>query len=361
MKKMKIGVIGDYFLPGARMAQGIRKALGEDVEIAEAQWEIRDRAQAQQQNLWIEENGPENFEYPAGVIEKIADVDILVTQFFPVGSILIDRCANLRTIGVLRGGVENVACGYATKKNIAVYNTPGRNATAVADFTAGLIIAEARGIARGDRSIRSGGWQDQESIAGAHDLAGKTLGLIGLGKIGQKVAARMNAFEMKVVAYDPYVSEAPDYIELLSMDEVFRRADYISLHTRLCAETQGLVSREKIALMKESAYLFNTARAGLVDEAALAEALLHKRIRGAGLDVFETEPLPDGHPFLSLPNVTLTPHMAGSTVESFTESPVLFACNLLNEWKGGPHWEPVNGKELAEGRPRSGKGVEDGA
>ncbi|MEA5004656.1 MAG: 2-hydroxyacid dehydrogenase [Christensenella sp.] len=346
---MKITVIGDYFLSSGCIREGFERVLGEAVDVRDVQWDITDRTQAQNQNLLVEKEGPEGFACPDYIMDSIADAEMMVTQFCPINSAMIDHCKHLKAIGVLRGGVENVACDHASDRCIQVYNTPGRNANAVADFTVGLLLTETRNVARGSSVIGNGAWAD-ESLAGnrMHDMEGRTLGLIGLGNIGLKVAARMHAFEMEILAYDPFAGEVPDYVRLLPLDEVLKNADYVSMHARLTHATYHIMDEEKIALMKPDAYLFNTARSGLIDEKALADALREGRIKGAGLDVFDREPLPEESPLRSLPNVTLTPHMAGSTAEAFTGAAVLLAHRLKKQWDGQQSCRPVNWKELQQ-------------
>ena len=228
---------------------------------------------------------------------------------------------------MLRGGIENVCSEYAREKGIEVFNAPGRNAEAVSDFTVGMIICEARNIARGHHGILTGRWiRDYSNSGMIPDLPGRTVGLIGCGAIGMKVAKKLSGFDMKLLGYDPFASaerckEAG--VEPVELDELMARADFVSLHARLTVENHHLIDARRLALMKPTAYLINTSRAGLIDEAALVEALRAKKIAGAALDVYEHEPPQPDDPLLALDNVTLTPHMAGGSNDAFFNTPIL--------------------------------------
>jgi autoinducer 2 (AI-2) kinase len=219
-------------------------------------------------------------------------------------------------VGVCRGKVgSHVDVAAATEHGVLVLNTPGRNAVAVAELTLALMLMLARRIPRATGLVQTGAWDSPLCAVhwGGIELAGKTAGLIGLGAVGRGVARRLRAFDVDVLAYDPYVPSAsvPD-VRLVSLDELLSRSDFVSVHCTLSPETRGLVGREGLALMKPTAFLINTARASIVDEAALLDALRTGRIAGAGLDVFSVEPLPLHHPFTRLDNVVLTPHIGGA-------------------------------------------------
>jgi D-3-phosphoglycerate dehydrogenase len=223
-------------------------------------------------------------------------------------------------------------------------NTPGRNARAVAEATMGLILGEVRNIARSHAYLRSGDWRrtfpNSEAIP---ELNEKTVGLVGYGSVGRLMAGYLFAFGSEVIAYDPFVRGDPAPATMVDLETLLQQSDVVSVHARLTEETQNLISHGELSLMKHSAVLVNTARSGLVDEAALIDALTERRIMGAALDVFDTEPLPAGHPFLTLDNVTITPHLAGSTVDAFRNCPKLLAGHLTRMLNGESDLPIVNG------------------
>src|SRR5881628_2447630 len=225
-------------------------------------------------------------------------------------------------IGCCRGDPVNIDLELATRKGIPVFHAPGRNADAVADLTLALLLMLARHLGPLRDTFRQGGGAP---ITGAGDflamynrftgveLGGRTVGLVALGAVGREVAARLGAFKARVLAYDPYVTDAPPGVELGPLDDLLGRSDFVSLHAPVTPETRNLVSRERLALMKPSAYFINTARAALTDEDALYEMLVAGRLAGAALDVLPNEALQGGNRFLSLPNVIVTPHLGGAT------------------------------------------------
>lgn len=324
---MKIVGIGDLFIPASYIEKGFAplREKGHLVEVMD--WPLKSFDELQNYNLLVETQGCQALQPPQCVFELCADADVIVTQFCTVTRELVDACPKLKAIGVLRGGIENVCSEYAREKGIEVFNAPGRNAEAVSDFTVGMIICEARNIARGHHGILTGRWiRDYSNSGMIPDLPGRTVGLIGCGAIGMKVAKKLSGFDMTLLGYDPFASaerckEAG--IDLVELDELMARADFVSLHARLTAENRHLIDARRLALMKPTAYLINTSRAGLIDEAALVEALRAKKIAGAALDVYEHEPPQPDDPLLALDNVTLTPHMAGGSNDAFFNTPIL--------------------------------------
>ncbi len=324
---MKIVGIGDLFIPASYIEKGFAplREKGHVVEVMD--WPLKSFDELQNYNLLVETQGCQALQPPQCVFELCADADVIVTQFCTVTRELVDACPKLKAIGVLRGGIENVCSEYAREKGIEVFNAPGRNAEAVSDFTVGMIICEARNIARGHHGILTGRWiRDYSNSGMIPDLPGRTVGLIGCGAIGMKVAKKLSGFDMTLLSYDPFASaerckEAG--IEPVELDELMARADFVSLHARLTAENRHLIDARRLALMKPTAYLINTSRAGLIDEAALVEALRAKKIAGAALDVYEHEPPQPDDPLLALDNVTLTPHMAGGSNDAFFNTPIL--------------------------------------
>ncbi|MFV2067323.1 MAG: 2-hydroxyacid dehydrogenase [Pirellulales bacterium] len=343
---MKLLAISDAYIPTQFMQQGLEPLQDLDVELQVRNWEHGSLVQLQQANLAIEQGGPDAVALPAELVQDVEDVDILVVQFAPVGRPLIEAASALKVIGVLRGGTENVDVPFATERGIAVLNTPGRNARAVAECTLGLILAEVRNIARSHASLAHGTWQrDFPNRDAIPELYEKTVGLVGYGTVGRLVAHYLQAFGSRVVAFDPYLQGDPGPIEMVDLPSLLRQSDIVSLHARLTEESHHLIGRKELALMKPTAVLVNTARSGLVDESALTEALTTRKIMGAALDVFDTEPLPAASPLLKLDNVTRTPHVAGSTVDAFRNSPKLMAEHLRRMLRGERELPIVNGIE----------------
>lgn len=332
---MKLVGIGDLLIPAPYIEAGFSGYREKGVQIEVVDWPLRDYEELQGINLQVETQGSEVYDVPDALIDKLRDAEILITQFCPITKKVLDACTKLRFIGVLRGGYENVNVPYAAHKGVTVYHTPGRNATAVADFTVGMILSECRNIARAHANLKEGRWvRDYANAATVPDLEDKTVGIIGMGQIGRKVAKRLHGFDVQLLGYDPYADALPDYVARVSLDELLVQADFVTIHGRLTDETKGMMNARAFSLMKPTAYFINTARAGLVDETALYAALKEKRIQGAALDVFEHEPLKGDDPLVGLDNVTITPHLAGGTVDAFLHSPVLLAREMEGSLSG---------------------------
>jgi D-3-phosphoglycerate dehydrogenase len=241
---------------------------------------------------------------------------LLVRSAVQVNAGLLTHATKLRVIGRAGVGVDNIELEPATRKGIAVMNTPGANAVAVAEHTIGLMLSMARFLPRANEQMHAGKWE-KKSLQGT-ELRGKTLGIIGLGKIGMEVAKRARVFGMQIVAHDPFVSAAlakENGIGLAPLEEVYAASDYLSLHVGLTPQTQNMINAETLKKMKKGARLVNCARGELIDEAALAAALQQGQVAAAALDVFVKEPLKDS-PLQKMDNVVLTPHIAGSTNEA---------------------------------------------
>lgn len=252
-----------------------------------------------------------------GLLSHVSDADALIVRSaVDVNAGVIDASKKLRVVGRAGVGVDNIDSEAATRRGIVVMNTPGANAVAVAEHTLGLMLSLARFIPRADQTTRAGKWE-KKSLQGC-ELRGKTLGIIGLGRIGVEVARRAKAFAMEIVAYDPFVSPnlARDLeITMLSLDELYARSDYISLHVGLTPQTQGMINATSLAKMKKGVRIVNCARGELIEESSLEQALKSGQVGGAALDVFYKEP-PGENPLFSMPNVIATPHIAGSTDEA---------------------------------------------
>jgi D-3-phosphoglycerate dehydrogenase len=254
---------------------------------------------------------------PEQLASDLAEADALIVRSATtVTRDLIASAPKLRVIARAGTGVDNVDVEAATERGILVMNAPGANSVSVAELAVALMLALSRGIAGADAAMKKGVW-DKKRLVGA-ELRGKTLGIIGLGRIGQEVSTRARAFGMKLVAHDPFISEqvaASLGIELLSVDELCAVADYITLHVPATAETRHLINKERLAKCKAGVRIVNTARGELIDEEALADAIEAGAVAGAGLDVFQNEP-PGETRLVSLRQVVATPHIAASTSEA---------------------------------------------
>jgi D-3-phosphoglycerate dehydrogenase len=292
----------------------------------------------------------------AALASELAEAEALIVRSATrVSEELLEAGPRLRVVGRAGVGVDNIDVEAATRRGVLVMNTPGGNAVSVAEHAIALLLALARRIPEFDAATRGGRWE--KSNAGI-EVRGKMLGLVGLGRVGAEVARRARALEMRVAAHDPYISESvarDTGVELLPLEEVLRRADFISLHAALVPATEKLINAARIAQMKRGARLINTARGELIDEAALAEALASGQLAGAALDVFAMEP-PAGSPLLALPNVIATPHVAGSTQEAQEEVGVLIAQQVRDYLADGTLRNAVNlpaisGEQYARLRP----------
>jgi len=230
---------------------------------------------------------------------------------------LLSLAPRLKAVGRAGVGVDNVDLPAASERGVAVFNAPGGNTIAAAELTIALLISVARKIPAAEASLRSGLW-DRAAFKGV-ELRGKTLGLIGAGRIGSEVAVRCQAFEMDVITYDPYLSPARADelgVEMVSLDKVIERSDFVSIHVPLNDETRGLIAADALGRMKPTAFVVNASRGGVVDETALTKALHNGDIAGAALDVYESEPLAADSPLRDAPNLVLTPHLGASTAEA---------------------------------------------
>ena len=295
---------------------------------------------------------------PDALREALADSEGLVVRSeTKVTPDVMDAARKLRVIGRAGVGVDNIDVPAATARGIVVMNAPDGNTITTAEHTLALLIALARNVPQANSSVKAAKW-DRKRFIGA-ELQGKTLGIIGLGRIGRAVATRARAFGMKIVAHDPFI--APDQardleIESASLDEVFSRADFLTVHTPLTSETRGLIGSQAFAKMKKGARIINCARGGLVDESALYQAIKSGTIAGAALDVFEQEPPPAGHPLLQLDEVIVTPHLGASTAEAqegvaFTVAEQMRDYLLTGTLRGAVNVPALGAKELSALQP----------
>ncbi len=290
---------------------------------------------------------------PESLREALRDCHGLVVRSeTKVTAELMDAAPTLRVIGRAGVGVDNIDVPAATARGIVVMNAPDGNTITTAEHTIALLIALARRVPQANSSLKAGRWE-RKSFIGV-ELQRKTLGIVGLGRIGRVVAGRARAFGMNVVAYDPFMSpeQARDLeIELAPLDDVFARADFLTVHTPLTPDTKGIVGREAFSKMKRGVRIINCARGGLVDEGALFEAIQSDVVAGAALDVFEQEPPPVDHPLLALEKVIVTPHLGASTTEAqegvaFTVAEQMRDYLLTGALRGAVNVPALGAKEL---------------
>jgi len=278
------------------------------------------------------------------LIEEVTKYDAMIAGTNKITGAIIRASKRLRVIAKHGAGVDNIDVKTATNQGIVVISAPGANSDAVADLTFGLFLSLARSIPFADRVVKQRGWPRIVGI----DLSGKTLGIIGLGQIGKKVAKRALGFDMKVLAYD--IFEDKDFarqlgVTYLSLDEVIAEADFLSIHIPMTPVTRQLIGRRELELMKKSAFLINISRGDIIDEEALYQALKEKRIQGAGLDVFKNEP-PKGSPLLMLDNVIVSPHVGGITFEALRQTGMMCARGIIDILEGRQPHNIVNPEVL---------------
>ena len=315
---MRILVAGDRFCPSSAFQEAFKPLGGEhDVTFVDVVDEPDWRPETPSELRLRETMGS-----PRQVMEALDGHEVLVIQGAPVSDAVLDA-APLRLVCCARGGPVNVDVAAATQRSIPVVTTHGKNADAVAELTMAFLVMLARQLPVVIRYVEGGGEFAHDNYEGAkwfgHDLAGHTLGLIGLGQIGHRVSSRARAFGMKVVAYDPFVDPVAvreTGAEPVDLDTLLDVSDFVSLHARATAENRGLIGTPQIARMKRGAYLVNTARDTLVDEAAVIEGLATGRLAGAAFDLISPSPVTGLHPLLRYPNVIITTHIGGATYET---------------------------------------------
>jgi D-3-phosphoglycerate dehydrogenase len=351
---MRTLIIGDHFIGAEVFREAIERELGKDFgPIRTVAWAGADREEQHAAQQVMEWRGPEAVPTPSEIVEAAAEAEVIAVHFAPIPAAVLGASPHLKAVVVARTGVENVNLEEASRRGVAVVNVYGRNANAVAEQALGLMLAEVRDLARADARIKAGGWPEEPESA-VFELSGRTIGVVGFGHVGRKLARRIAGFDVRLLVYDPYVDAGTikehggEKVEDLTV--VFSEADIVTLHARLTEETHRFIGRELLELMKPSAYFINNARSRMVDYDALYELLASRRIAGAGLDVFEEEPLAADSPWRRLDNVTLAPHTAGATPEVWTNSAQLLAEAIREVAETGRAANTVNAKALEESR-----------
>jgi D-3-phosphoglycerate dehydrogenase / 2-oxoglutarate reductase len=317
-----VAIIGDRFMLPSMFEKALRQKCGEDLEIRSLELPWPDEPMSH----GYAEPGMEGLkEYQGSADEVVAHVDgaeIAVTHLAPFSASVLARLPRLRLIAVSRGGPVNIDMEAARQRQIRVVNTPGRNASAVAEFAIGAMLAETRLITRGHESMRRGEWRGDLYRADrtGEELSEMTVGVIGYGHIGTKVVRLLRAFGCRILVCDPYVQlsadDLRDGVVQVPLERLLGESDVVTLHARVTGETLGFIGRAQFGAMKKGAYFVNMARGPMVDYAALTEALKNGQLRGAALETFAVEPVAPDLELLGLENVTLTPHIAGASIKT---------------------------------------------
>lgn len=353
---MRVLCAGDEFIAPAMIIDALRPHLDDDTEFVThaSRWP----AEPWNHGDEVHESAGDEGE----IAELARDVDLMVTHLAPVTERVLAGAERLRMVATPRGGPTNVNVAAATRRGVPVANLPGRNARAVAEFTVGILIAGQRGIARSHACMRRGEWTGNlyRYAETGPELAGRTVGLVGLGQVGARVADLLRAFGVRLLGCDPYVDRdvaAERGVELTGLDDMLGRSDVVSLHARLTDETRRMINGETLATMRPGAYLVNTARGELVDEAALVDALESGHLSGAALDTYIQEPPPPDHPLLAMPNVLAVSHLAGASKDVAERAARRIAAEVGRFVRGEPLEHCVNPSVLAAG-PKASTPVE---
>lgn len=341
----KVVAIGDLFIQAAEYQSALAAI---PVEFSSVDLPgTKDQQHTAQQVMEV--NGPNSVEPDQNVLSGVTYATIIAAHFAPMGKKLIDSARDLKLIAVARAGLENVDVQEATSHGIGVVPAFGRNANAVAELQIGLMLSETRNIARADQSIKAGGWR-KEFPGTRIEIGNATIGMIGFGHVGRAFATKLQGFNPNIIVFDPYANPTDlafyKATKVESMQEVFKQSDFVVCQARLSAETERFINKKYFDLMKESAYFINVSRSRLVNTEDLIEALKSGKISGAGIDVFDHEPIEAGSPFRSLDNVTMTTHFGGDTEGTNTYSAKLCAGAIKTYLETGKVSWAVNAKEL---------------
>ena len=319
-----VAIIGDLFMLPEAFEQALVAACGDEVTIRIRKDNWPDEPMEHGYAVEGMDGLKEYFGTADDVVDFVGDAEILVTHLAPLSRGMFERMPNLKLVAVSRGGPVNVDMAAAADHGVTVVNTPGRNSTAVAEFTLGAILSETRKIREGHESLRQGIWRGdlyRADITG-RELNEMTVGVIGYGNIGTKVVKLLRAFGTRVLVCDPYVQLDPEDamagVEHVSLERLLGEADVVTLHARVTDETRNMMNAEAFKAMKNDALFVNTARGPMCNYDDLYQALVDGEIGSAMLETFGIEPVPVDWPLLQLPNVTLTPHIAGASVRTVT-------------------------------------------
>ncbi len=349
---VRVAVIGDNFMLPEAFISSLNRLKGLEFVIRQEQqsWPDVDMTHGYDpagQGVTLDRTEladlKEYFGTPDDVIPLIKDADILICHLPPISHSVIDAAPDLKLIGVSRGGPVNIDLAAARARGIQVVNTPGRNAGAVAEFTIGMILSQTRLITTGHTALATtGDWSGHlyRADTTGRELGEMTVGIIGYGHIGTKVVRHLKSFGCRILVCDPYVQLSPtdldDGVMQVSLEALLEESDVVTMHPRVTSETTGMIGAEQFEKMKDGAFFINTARGPLVDYEALHQALTSGKLAGAGLETFGIEPVPINSPLLKLPNVTLTPHIAGASVKTVTNAADMLAEEVRRFLAGEP-------------------------
>ncbi|MFL5332172.1 MAG: 2-hydroxyacid dehydrogenase [Geminicoccaceae bacterium] len=342
----EIAIVGDRFMLPDAFAAALRPVVGEDARLRSLELPWPDEpmthgyAKAGLEGLKEYQGDPE------AIAEFVGKAQILVDHLAPVTAGMLDRLPDLKLVAVSRGGPVNIDMKAARERGVLVVNTPGRNASAVAEFTIAAILAETRLIRAGHEALRQGVWRGdlyRADLTGT-ELSELTVGLIGYGLIGTRVVKLLKPFGCRILVSDPYQELAPEDqaggVIMTDLDTLLAQSDVVSLHARVTEETKGFLAAAQFARMKPGAYFINTARGPMVDYDDLYQALVSRHVRGAMLETFWQEPTPPDAPLLKLENVTLTPHIAGASTTTVRIAARMVAEEVRRWLAGEPPLNP---------------------
>ncbi|RJG41211.1 2-hydroxyacid dehydrogenase [Mesorhizobium sp. DCY119] len=343
---LTIGTIGDGFMQPRFFEEALQRRLGDRPVTYKnmiLDWPLKVQSTKRDPVLPVAEfvGRPEHY------FEFLSDLDILVTHLAPVTSDSLRHAPKLKIIAVSRGGPVNIEMPAARERGVTVVNTPGRNASAVAEFTVASLLAETRNLIRGHLSVASGEFKRDfyHFDYTGPELCELTVGIVGYGDIGTRVARLLRPFGCKILVSDPFKQLTDEdraaCIEKVELDDLLRSADVVTLHPRVTPETKGMIGRARIEMMKPGAYIVNTTRGQVLDYAALYDALVSGHLKGAALDTFDPEPPPADLPLLKLPNVTLSPHIAGASRYSIIKAADMIAEDIGRILDGEPPLYPT--------------------
>jgi D-3-phosphoglycerate dehydrogenase / 2-oxoglutarate reductase len=345
-KPCEVAIVGDKFMLPAMFERALRAACGDRVALRSLLLPWPDEPM---EHGYVHAGMEGLKEYqgdPDEIVAFVGDAEVLVTQLAPVSATMLDRMPGIKLIAVSRGGPVNIDMAAARERGVRVVNAPGRNASAVAEFTIGAILAETRLIRSGHESLRAGEWRGDLYRADrtGRELSEMTVGVIGYGQIGTRVVRLLKAFGCRILVADPYVqltaADREDGVEHVQLEDLLQKSDVVTLHARVTPETTGFIGTHQFAAMKEGAIFVNTARGPMVDYEALYHVLAEGRLGGAMLETFAIEPVPVDWPLLKLPNVTLTPHIAGASVKTITTAAEAAAEEVRRHINGEPPLNP---------------------
>ena len=341
-KHRDIAVIGDHFMRAQFFAREIQRACGEEIvcRCLDLPWPDTPMISAPRNGGGGLAEISEYCGTPEQVIAHVGASDILITHLAPITREVFAACPQLKFLAVARGGPLNVDMNAAKARGVVVVNAPGRNASAVAEFTVGVMIAQSRNVIIGHEAMRAGVFRNDlyDSERMGAELSEMTVGIVGYGEVGKRTVKLLRAFGGEILACDPHQTLTPEDesagVQAVALDELLRRADIVSLHQRASGETAGMFNRARLLSMRPNALLINTARGALLDYDALYEVMKSGRLRGAVLDVFAEEPPPPNAPLLRLRNVTATPHISGASLTTARISARRIAADLQRWMRG---------------------------